>query len=330
MSFQSRRSISSCLQYAMIGIFGYLMGCLSPSKIFHETSQAPFNSRYLEEVPEEEEREHEEEQGTSSFDATIVTCIVLLLIFLTITFEFGKEHLEERAARNLRPLVDKLFGEMTVLGFLSVVTFAITKAGWFTKLSDIFFDEEDELLEIFEFVHFTIFFIMIFFVVQVLILVAAAMDTENEWIDMDRAARDPALVEEWGRRAESYCDHNKAERRQSFRRAREVTSLLPGMRDRKAQRQEDLILFKALRDEFLLERSPIYPFHAAPDDRRVSPDFNFGRYLGINQGSLLAQVGEVSIITWTFFAFLTVIYYIYVVSVNANIVVSRDLCVCVC
>lgn len=71
-----------------------------------------------------------------------------------------KEHLEEVATRNLRPLVDKLFGEMTVLGFLSVVTFAVTKAGWFSALSEIFFGDEEELLEIFEFVHFTIFFIV--------------------------------------------------------------------------------------------------------------------------------------------------------------------------
>ena len=254
-------------------------------------------------------------------DVTVVTCIVLLLIFLTIAFEFIKEHLEEGATRNLRPLVDKLFGEMTVLGFLSIVTFAITKAGWFTALSDAFFGEDNELLEIFEFVHFTIFFIMIFFVVQVLVLVAAATDTEKQWIEMDKTARDPSLLEEWERRAESYYDDSKAKRRRSFQKAREVTGLLPFIRDQKAQTKEDQILFKALRDEFVLERSPHYPFHPAPEEKRVSSDFNFGRYLGMNQGSMLTQVVEVSIITWTFYALLTVIYYVYVILVNENVTV---------
>lgn len=257
-----------------------------------------------------------------------MTCIVLLLIFLTIVFEYSKEYVEERASSNLLPLVEKLFGEMTVLGFLSIVTFVITKAGWFAILSEKFFGEAEELLEIFEFVHFTIFFIMITFVAQVLILVAEAMQTEKEWTEMDKAARDPSLLEEWERRAESYYESNKQRRRQSFASARETTSFLPFLRSRADQRREDQVLFKALRDEFLLERSPQYPFHPAPEEKRVSDDFNFGRYLGINQGGLLAHVVEVSIVTWSIYAMLTVVYYLYVLMVNENVGVSQRVIDC--
>lgn len=164
---------------------------------------------------------------------------------------------------------------------------------------------------------------MIFFVVQVLILVSQAMDTERKWVEMDKAARDPSLMEEWDRRAESYYETNKAKRRKSMQSARELTALLPFMRDNKAQGREDLILFKALRDEFMTERSPHHPFPPASMEKRVSPDFNFGRYLGINQGSLLAQVVEVSIVTWTIYAVLTLVYYCYVLSVNESVEVSR-------
>jgi calmodulin len=233
-----------------------------------------------------------------------------------------KEYVEEEATRNLRPLVDKLFGELTVLGFLSVMTFAITKAGWFSALSSIFFGDTGELLEIFEFVHFTIFFIMTFFVIQVLILVSAATETEQKWIELDKAARDPSLFDEWERQTELFCDSFRTQRRRSFHKAREVTDLLPLLRDRSAQDREDRLLFKALRDEFILERAPHYPFHPSPEEKRVSADFNFGRYLGINQGSLLGQVVEVSIITWAFFAFLTIVYYGYVILVNENVSVS--------
>ena len=210
---------------------------------------------------------------------------------------------------------------MTVLGFLSVVTFCITQAGWFTVLSEALFGEENELLEIFEFVHFTIFFIMISFVLQVLVLVAAAMETEQEWVDMDQTARDNENKnddDEHQRTRDEALSHNCEPRTRPFG---DFIGLLPCFRNRTAQRKEDFLLFQALRDEFLLERSPHYPFHPAPDDNRVVDDFNFGRYLGINQGSLLAHVVEVSIITWTFFGFLTILYFFYVIAVNGDVTV---------
>ena len=113
-------------------------------------------------------------------DLAVIVCVVLLLILLTIAFEVSKEHLEEKANRNMRPIVDKLFGEMTVLGFLSIFTFVITKAGYFKEISEMIFGDDSDLLEIFEFVHFTIFFVMVFFVMQVLILVQEAMQTEEQ------------------------------------------------------------------------------------------------------------------------------------------------------
>ena len=256
-----------------------------------------------------------------------------MLIVLTIIFEFSKENLEERATRNLRPLVDKLFGEMTVLGFLSVVTFCITKAGWFTILSEELFGEENELLEIFEFVHFTIFFIMISFVLQVLVLVAAAMETEQDWVEMDQAARDSddssanqKLEEDWERNGAELLQPGKtAGGTNASRTWRYFFGLLPCFCNKKAQRSEDLVLFRALRNEFLLERSSQYPFHPEPEDNRVGNDFNFGRYLGINQGTLLAHVVEVSVTTWTFFGFLTGMHYLYVMAIHEDTTVRSPL-----
>lgn len=233
-----------------------------------------------------------------------------------------KEELEEHANRNLRPIVDKLFGELTVLGFLSMFTFVVTKAGYFAALSEIFFGDEEELLEIFEFVHFTIFFVMVFFVAQVLVLVSEAMATEQEWMQMDKMARDPHLAKEWERRAEKYVDRTKIKDKRSFKLVRDLTRLLPFLRDRKEQRKEDLIMFKALRDEFLMERNHSPPFLPAPVNQRVSPDFNFGRYLCICMGTLLSQVVEVSIITWVMFALMTCVYYVYIIIVNESVFVS--------
>mmetsp|Transcript_6699 Transcript_6699/g.9801 ORF Transcript_6699/g.9801 Transcript_6699/m.9801 type:complete len:177 (-) Transcript_6699:1661-2191(-) len=79
------------------------------------------------EEEEGEEGEEEEEEESEEVDATVVTCIVLLLILLTIAFELFKETLEEKAPRSMRVIIEKLFGELTVLGFLSMFTFIMTQ-----------------------------------------------------------------------------------------------------------------------------------------------------------------------------------------------------------
>ena len=68
-----------------------------------------------------------------------VTCIVLCLISLTIAFEWGKHRLEESVTDDMEPIIEKLFGEMTVLGFLSMVSFLLHAGGFFKFLSTQFF-----------------------------------------------------------------------------------------------------------------------------------------------------------------------------------------------
>lgn len=77
------------------------------------------------------------------FDARFVTCIVLGLISVTIAFEYGKHSLEEGVTEDMEPIIEKLFGEMTVLGFLSMVSFLMNAAGFFHFLSKQLFGNEE-------------------------------------------------------------------------------------------------------------------------------------------------------------------------------------------
>ena len=56
------------------------------------------------------------------YNEVFVLCIGIGLILLTIAFKEGKEYLEDSVTEDMEPIVEKLFGEMTVLGFLSMVT----------------------------------------------------------------------------------------------------------------------------------------------------------------------------------------------------------------
>jgi len=250
----------------------------------------------VEKVGEEEASGEGEEHGVDA-DAMDITvaAIVVLLIVLTIAFEEAKHHIEHTADRSMKPIIASLFGEMTVLGFLSIFTFCVTQLGVFTELSMSIFghEEEEELLETFETVHYMLFFIMVFFVTSVLSLVGSAKTVEKKWRTMNRSCQDEAYMEQAYAIPGDYPTNFLSYL---------CNFLMPGT-DKKDYRN-DLKLFAAVRQEFLLERSLEPPFepHAT---NKLPADFDFGRYLSINLAHTLQHTVHVQISTWVFFAFLT-------------------------
>ena len=99
---------------------------------------------------EEESSGLEWEETLSLTDLRTIICVVLVLILLTVAFEVAKEMLEESVPEDFEVILEKFFGELTILGFLSMCTFLISKTGTIGKLSEHIFGEEEELLEYIE------------------------------------------------------------------------------------------------------------------------------------------------------------------------------------
>ena len=253
----------------------------------------------LEEAESQGEEEHEPDIVTLD---TAVAVIVFFLITLTILFEYTKEVIEEAADRIMKPVIQGLFGELTVLGFLSIVTFLVTKLGWFSKVSEHLFgeDEEEELLETFEFVHYMLFFIMVFFVINVLVLVYGGQAMEETWRIYDTACRDVKYMAQLdtlsvpGVRKTTYVQYLC----ETLFPCRSVTRRL----------RSELQLFRGLRQEFVLERSVKPPF-APHASNQVEEDFNFGRYLSICLGHKLTHMVHLSNYTWIFLGAMTLVFY---------------------
>jgi hypothetical protein len=93
------------------------------------------------------------EDALSVRDLRAIVAIVLVLIALTVAFETAKEYLEESVSEDQEIILEKFFGELTVLGFLSMLTFFITKTGVIGHISEQVFGNEEELLEYFEYVY---------------------------------------------------------------------------------------------------------------------------------------------------------------------------------
>ena len=248
-----------------------------------------------------------------------MTCIVLLLIIVTIAFEIFKDEMEEEASRNMKPIVNKLFAELTVLGFLSIAVFIVTRAGFFATLSLVLFHDTTTLPAIFDFVHYTIFFVMVLFVFQVFVLVKEAMKLEKIWLDMEKTVQNPDAADNLGEAASDYFDKTLRRKKKRFSKIREMRDLMPVIRKKQSQTDEDMLLYKNLRDEFILERSIEPPFEPAPILTQVGPDFNFGKYLSLCLSQMLIHVVEINVVTWMFAACATVTYYVYGLMVDLDV-----------
>lgn len=122
--------------------------------------------------------------------ATEALAIVLTLIALTVLFERMKHRAEHRAGRALRHVVEALFGELTVLGFLSMVTYLLERGGFFLALSrwvkgetaaEDSEGEEEPIFELVETIHFAMFFVMVIFLVSVLYELHHGLQSQKEW-----------------------------------------------------------------------------------------------------------------------------------------------------
>ncbi len=219
---------------------------------------------------------------------------------MTILFEKTKDRVEENATKDMLPIVESLFAEMTILGFLSVITFVCTKLGILEILSVSIFGEGEEtkekLTEIFETVHYCLFAIMIFFVLQVIILVRLGTQSEEQWLTLDRACQDPTVLKKI---LQSSADDPELSRHEKH--------II-----------EDQKLFYALREEFLLNREVIPPFKPEDEEMRAPKDINYGRYLSMCMGETLAEVVEVSVSTWACMGLLASLFYILMLAVKDN------------
>ena len=247
--------------------------------------------------------------------STAIAVIVLLLIVLTIGFEEAKHKLLHAADKNTKPIINSLFGEMTVLGFLSLFTFCVTQMGVFERMSTRIFGEEghEELLEIFESVHYMLFGIMLFFLTCVLVLVTGARRREEVLYLYELGCLSLEYMQGVADRVNaSYMDEMCTWR-----------SYVARSFSCKSDFFTDLLLYYGIRNEFLLDRSLEPPFHPMEEgENRLDNDFNFARYLGICLGHTLGHVVELDDKTWAFFGILTILYYILLMLTSNDIYVS--------
>merc|ERR1719232_1344005 len=256
--------------------------------------------------------EDEEEEDMAWLTASVV-CIIILLNVLTVGFEALEEYVKESSSKDTMPIINAMFGEMTVLGFLSMFTFLISQFDFISTLSDHIFGESEFLIEILEVIHYTLFFVMIFFIMQALLSAKQNMLTQEKWLRMELVARDQCHMKNFIMEQKMRGVNIRKLVYDAFHSPEKFELFSKGT----GAKIGDQLLFYGLREEFLKDRSPL-SFEPASKEKRVPDEFNFGRYLGVCMGKILTDIVCIRSSTWFFFIFVTLLMYSVAVCTNYN------------
>ncbi|KAI2510391.1 hypothetical protein MHU86_3964 [Fragilaria crotonensis] len=149
---------------------------------------------------------------------------------------------------------------------------------------------------------------MVFFFIQVIVLIRQAILTERQWLQLDKDYRRPESERTQPEPMANRPYLNRLWMR--LRRSMATISYCPSFVRRK-QNWKWGVPAMALRDEFIQDRSMDSPFEPVPDAQRLKYDFVFGRYLGLCLIRFLARVVDVTNTTLVLLAIGTVLFYIW-------------------
>ena len=131
-------------------------------------------------------------EDTNALDQLVAFVVVVGLVLVTIGFEYAKDYVEEVLPK-YQVVLDRVWGELTVLGFLALVTFLMVQSGVLPIVSALVYGDEEHLVHLFERIHFALFAVMIFFLVDALWLLVAANKMRKQWDEYEQLIR--ALVQ---------------------------------------------------------------------------------------------------------------------------------------
>ena len=132
---------------------------------------------------EEAEGEGEEPDPTTKRKRQAHTIIVIGsgLVGISLAFEKARETLEEATSENMKPILNSIFAELTLLGFIGLVIFIVFQQEAINALSEELFGEEEEIKELSESVHMVLFLVMVIFLAMDISFVKIGGRIEKTW-----------------------------------------------------------------------------------------------------------------------------------------------------
>jgi len=230
-----------------------------------------------------------------ALDLQVTLGICFVLISMTIIFEIGKHHLEHTVPPVMAPIMQAMFGELTVLGFIALFAYFMLRFGVLEMISLAVYDDPEHLIHLFEDIHFMLFFVMLTFLFQACILVLATLRAEEFFQRtekllasapaLDKAApADAAAAPAVSQMLATY----KAARSHCCTRLCIFPRMLWGYREAEAKEE---LNYSLLRARF------IFP-PKVEKGKELPADFDFSTYLRLRSVHEVAHTLHVSEATW--------------------------------
>jgi len=237
-----------------------------------------------------------------ALDMQVTLGICVVLISITIVFELVKHHLEHTCPPMMAKILQAMFGELTVLGFIALCTYFMIKGGLIEWSSMMIYHDPEHLLHLFEDIHFMLFFVMIIFLLEAIILIGATLNAETYFVAFEQMLASAPPVEK-ASPADAAAAPAVAQLLATYKLARahccSRLCICPRLlwSYREAEAKEELT-YALLRARF------IYPPNPKPGTTTLPNDFDFSAYLRRRMSHEVAHSLHVSPNTWVAVIFL--------------------------
>jgi Ca2+-binding EF-hand superfamily protein len=261
---------------------------------------------------EEEALTKAEKQAHHDEVATAFFCCLVALIMGTIFFEAVKDMiLESVEDSSLAPVVDAMFAELTVLGFIGLISFVLVKLNVLAEISEAVFrvgkrasekeieESRERVPEMFETLHMMLFLVMIIFIIEVMILLYFGRRIQASWATIENISHEPEKLQEvlevWDTSGEGCCSANSLP-------SCEAEDPWDG------SKLEFTLDYLSLRAEFVDAR----------EGYALGNDYDFADYLAHVMGKTLSTIVTVTVTEWLLLLLIMAGFYALSVTVEMS------------
>ena len=107
----------------------------------------------------------------SMMEANVMLALALCIVVLSLGFEFAKDRLQRATPKELHAMLDQMFSELTLLGFIGILLFFAEQSVAVADYSERVFGDPDTISDCAEEVHMTLFLVMLVYLGMVVCLV---------------------------------------------------------------------------------------------------------------------------------------------------------------
>lgn len=213
-----------------------------------------------------------------------------------------------------RPIVITLLGEMTILGVISLCTFAISYGGTLEKLSSSLFGRSasDYVPSTVETCHYLLFLVMILTVVQVYLLLVLSNTVTRNYMVYNEISQDEDKIDSLLIEAEKIPDTSRFNWFLDY-----LTNPLDSWNKYSRRKEvESTLMFYALRREHLLKRNPLPPFNVLGADKALPVNFDYAAYQSHSMTKLLIKAVSFTPVMWIGLWVLAVLIYALMLAID--------------